>query len=479
MKQTVSRPASVGRVRSRTRAGLGFARRAAAHFWRRRRWSLPAAAIFLAAIAAGFHPALADWRDALWIATASAAILLVIAYLALRTKTAIERLSAENAALGSALQAAERRSADLMKRATAESAARTALKAQFVALRARAARIDKRLARTQKLAARLPRLGAVLKRVEGDARKISGQLTKAEGADAQKTQRIGAIEARMSEFARLQNDTSSKTKMLETAAKRAAPNNASFYQSFNRQLDKAHIDQFTKIWKRRLSVDLTPATLGYMAERACHLEKQLRGRLASTIEDVMLRAIVAQSVKRKDLEILEIGALFGVGAGILYNALAPKFRSVHLTLLDPLDGYYAASTNDVLTGEPVSEEMLLRNFERAGVRREDFTLIKRMSAEPEALAEAARRAYDVLIIDGDHSYAGVKTDFENYAPLVRVGGYVIFDDYAVSDWPDVQKFVDDEMKSRDWLAHVGNEWRTSVYRVVKRPERNEEEGGEA
>lgn len=35
---------------------------------------------------------------------------------------------------------------------------------------------------------------------------------------------------------------------------------------------------------------------------------------------------------------------------------------------------------------------------------------------------------DYLFIDGDHSYPGVKQDFEMYAPLVRKGGVVAFHD---------------------------------------------------
>ena len=35
---------------------------------------------------------------------------------------------------------------------------------------------------------------------------------------------------------------------------------------------------------------------------------------------------------------------------------------------------------------------------------------------------------DLLFIDGDHSYEGVKRDFENYFPLVKKGGYVVFHD---------------------------------------------------
>ena len=35
---------------------------------------------------------------------------------------------------------------------------------------------------------------------------------------------------------------------------------------------------------------------------------------------------------------------------------------------------------------------------------------------------------DVLFIDGDHSYEGVKRDFENYSPFVRKGGLIAFHD---------------------------------------------------
>lgn len=37
---------------------------------------------------------------------------------------------------------------------------------------------------------------------------------------------------------------------------------------------------------------------------------------------------------------------------------------------------------------------------------------------------------DFLFIDGDHSYSGVKRDFELYSPLVRSGGLIAFHDIA-------------------------------------------------
>jgi predicted O-methyltransferase YrrM len=38
------------------------------------------------------------------------------------------------------------------------------------------------------------------------------------------------------------------------------------------------------------------------------------------------------------------------------------------------------------------------------------------------------RRLDLLFIDGDHSYSGVKHDFETYSILVRDGGWIAFHD---------------------------------------------------
>lgn len=43
------------------------------------------------------------------------------------------------------------------------------------------------------------------------------------------------------------------------------------------------------------------------------------------------------------------------------------------------------------------------------------------------------RKIDFLYIDGDHTYEGVKKDFEMYSPLVRKGGIIGFDDIMLND----------------------------------------------
>jgi predicted O-methyltransferase YrrM len=52
------------------------------------------------------------------------------------------------------------------------------------------------------------------------------------------------------------------------------------------------------------------------------------------------------------------------------------------------------------------------------------------SEEVVATVRDITRSLDVLFIDGDHTYEGVKHDFVSYAPLVHPGGIVAFHDIA-------------------------------------------------
>jgi predicted O-methyltransferase YrrM len=61
---------------------------------------------------------------------------------------------------------------------------------------------------------------------------------------------------------------------------------------------------------------------------------------------------------------------------------------------------------------------------------------------------------DFLFIDGDHSYSGVKQDFDNYRQFMRPGGIVAFHD-IVNSKCDVSKFwteVKNEFESKEIVA---------------------------
>jgi predicted O-methyltransferase YrrM len=66
---------------------------------------------------------------------------------------------------------------------------------------------------------------------------------------------------------------------------------------------------------------------------------------------------------------------------------------------------------------------------------------------------------DFLFIDGDHSFEGVKKDWEMYSPLVRPGGMVVFHDIA-GNYDDTQvKRLWDSIKSdfehREYVTDSG------------------------
>jgi predicted O-methyltransferase YrrM len=70
------------------------------------------------------------------------------------------------------------------------------------------------------------------------------------------------------------------------------------------------------------------------------------------------------------------------------------------------------------------------------------------------------RGLDFLFIDGDHSYAGVKKDFEMYAPLVNSGGMVAFHDIVHHPtYPkcEVEKFWN-EVKQGHRHAELVEDW---------------------
>jgi cephalosporin hydroxylase len=245
----------------------------------------------------------------------------------------------------------------------------------------------------------------------------------------------------------------------------APTHNYARYRTFNRTLSDEQVDLLKNVWARRLSVPAGNRTLGYAAHRICMFESLMHGRLATTIEDIMLRTMVARAVSEKSVSVLEIGTLFGIGAIAVIDALRCDGRPAHLTVIDPLESYYGHA-RDIITGQVVSEDIFRDNLRVAGIPENDVTVIKGMSTTADTIAEAGKKTYDLLVIDGDHTYAGVKSDFDNYSGFVRQGGFIVFDDYGANDWPDVKKFVDSEMPNHSRFTPVGAEWRTAVFRVV-------------
>jgi len=272
----------------------------------------------------------------------------------------------------------------------------------------------------------------------------------------------------ISEFNRNINSLDRKLSRTKRAVAAEQAKKSISYHHFNRVLKAEHVNQLTKNWLGPLNLKETKKSLAYAAERINITEKNLKGRLATSLENALLRTLVAKAVRGKKLRVLEVGVLFGTGLAIIHEIASENFESVHYTAIDPLEGYYGNDKPDLITQARVNRSNLLQNMELAKISPDQFTLLEGFSTDEDIVQAASKNLYDLLVIDGDHSYAGVKADFVNFAPLVKRGGYIIVDDDSVPEWPEITRYVDEELLPRQDIALVGRLWRSAVFRVIKK-----------
>lgn len=232
----------------------------------------------------------------------------------------------------------------------------------------------------------------------------------------------------------------------------------------DRDLDDEAISELLDYWNPRLGTLTSHRSVRHLLLRAHHAERACRGRLATHSADIVIRSLAVDSAPGEEVDILEIGTLFGIGGLIVRDHVEGRGRRARLTVLDPLSGYYGENQLDPPTELVVSHANLLHNAKHFGVSTGDLVVLEGLSTDGAIRNRAAERTYGALIIDGDHSYAGVKADYEFYADLVVPGGVLIVDDYGTPDWPDVGRYTDEAIVPDPRFEMVGAASRTAVFR---------------
>jgi predicted O-methyltransferase YrrM len=144
--------------------------------------------------------------------------------------------------------------------------------------------------------------------------------------------------------------------------------------------------------------------------------------------------------------LLEIGSARGGTLFLLSRVATPDATLVSIDLPGGAFG----------GGYPREREKILKAFARD---RQTVKLMQADSHDPRTL-ERVRGLFcgapvDLLLIDGDHEYGGVKNDFEMYAPLVRPGGLIAVHDIvpghheAVGGVPDFWRELKDSRPVRE------------------------------
>lgn len=75
-------------------------------------------------------------------------------------------------------------------------------------------------------------------------------------------------------------------------------------------------------------------------------------------------------------------------------------------------------------------EIVRQHFAAHGLSFEKVRLVRGYSTAPEVRAAVANERFEILYIDGDHTYAGALADIEHYAPKIVPGGWLVMDDAA-------------------------------------------------
>jgi predicted O-methyltransferase YrrM len=132
-----------------------------------------------------------------------------------------------------------------------------------------------------------------------------------------------------------------------------------------------------------------------------------------------LRRFLDEVAARTPRVVVEIGT--GAG-GMLYCLSQLAHREALLVSIDFPDGPYGE-------GQDEEECQLFATFTGS---RQRLAFIRDRSFHYSTKQDLARlldgREIDLLFIDGDHSYAGAKSDFEMYGSFVAPGGLIAFHD---------------------------------------------------
>ena len=135
----------------------------------------------------------------------------------------------------------------------------------------------------------------------------------------------------------------------------------------------------------------------------------------SEAEGLLLRHFAAQSLLTVEIGVAEGGSAWEAAQ------VMPSDGELHL-----IDPYFRATTSKVCPAQ-ITARRLVRSVARGKVH-----WIRQFS-------HGARAGWtspiDLLFIDGDHSYEGIRQDWDDWTPLVREGGHVaLHDAHPDAEW---------------------------------------------
>lgn len=192
-----------------------------------------------------------------------------------------------------------------------------------------------------------------------------------------------------------------------------------------------------------------------------NIKRSIIGRIGNDVDDYVINYFMRQAAAKEfklldNIAQVEIGVFFASGIIMMLNALKNADCRHVVIGIDPLNGYYISDNSeysckrDILTDLPIDLVTVKKNIIKCGFNPDNIIFVDDYSQSEKALEAVSKYRIASIYIDGDHSYKGLKRDFDNYFKYVLPGGYILIDNYKDSHglnhfWPDVTKFIECEL----------------------------------
>jgi hypothetical protein len=274
-------------------------------------------------------------------------------------------------------------------------------------------------------------------------------------------ERFAANELVFNKFQRRQNLI---TKNLESLVNKSNVFNYNTFSGFSRRFVRRDYEDSILPILNLYNLEFSFGSIGYLAHKICKIEEACVGRLATNIQDALIRLITVLGLGKVNCRILEIGTLFGINLCIVEELSAAYGMNIKYQVIDPLDGYYKSGKLDIVTKQKVNSENFWHNIKKTGLNPEKFELIKGFSHHKKIHERIEPNSTDLIFVDGDHTRKGVALDIRNFHKKLRKGGFFIFDDYDSKQWPEVRIAVDSSNIIRKNFEFIGFAFRTAIYK---------------
>ena len=163
------------------------------------------------------------------------------------------------------------------------------------------------------------------------------------------------------------------------------------------------------------------------------------------------KILEAATRRHTKVRALEIGVFKGQIIS-LWALLAKTYRwPIEITGISPLEGsppsksaithkvkmvlsrkYRERVKNADFYEEDNYEEIIRSVFDKTGVEFSSIRLLKGLSTDVEILKKTANNHFEIVYVDGDHTFNGALHDFEVFGAKVVKGGWLVADDAGCS-----------------------------------------------